>query len=44
MVLVKENREYEARGSQSVQCLYYLEKKYAALKQSDKLRFGNKVA
>jgi transposase len=44
MVLVKENREYEARGSKSVQRLYYLEKKYKALKQSDKVRFGKKVA
>ena len=44
MVLVKENREYEARGSKSVQRLYYLEKKYKALKQSGKLRFGKIVA
>ena len=44
LVLVKEDREYEARGNQSVERLYTLEKKYAALKQLDKVRFGRKVA
>ena len=44
MVLVKENREYETRGNQSVERLMFLEKKYAALKQLDKVRFGKKVA
>lgn len=44
MALVKENRIYEARGNQSVEHLVFLEKKYAMLKQSDKVRFGKKVA
>lgn len=44
MALVKENREYQARGSQSVERLYYYERKYALLKQADKVRFANKVA
>jgi len=44
MILVKENREYEARGNQSVERLMFLEKKYAAMKQLDKVRFGKKVA
>ena len=44
LALVKENRTYETRGSQSVDRLIFLEKKYAALKQSDKVRFGKKVA
>jgi transposase len=44
MALVKENRIYEARGNQSVEHLIFLEKKYATLKQSDKVRFAKKVA
>jgi len=43
MALVKENRVYEARGNQSVERLHYLEKKYAAMKHIDKVRFAKKV-
>lgn len=44
MALVKENRIYETRGNKSVQTLVFLEKKYTALKQMDKIRFAKKVA
>lgn len=44
MALVKEKRVYEYRGNQSVDRLVFLEKKYANLKESDKVRFGKKVA
>ena len=44
VALVRENRIYEARGNKSVQALTFLERKYTALKQMDKVRFGKKVA
>ena len=44
VALVKENREYETRGNESVDRLVFLEKKYANLKATDRVRFGRKVA
>jgi len=44
VALVREDRIYEARGNESTERLIFLEKKYAALKESDKVRFGKKVA
>lgn len=44
MALIKENRIYESRGNQSVDKLVFLEKKYATLKASDRVRFSKKVA
>ncbi|MBL1208133.1 MAG: hypothetical protein D8M58_22235, partial [Calditrichaeota bacterium] len=42
--LVKDNRVYEIRKREKVPDFFYLEKKYAALKASDKVRFGKQVA
>jgi transposase len=44
MALVKDNRAYQARDNESVERLIFLEKKYTVLKESDKIRFGKKVA
>lgn len=43
MILVKESRTYQARGNRSVERLYYLENKYAIVKNRDKVRFANNV-
>jgi len=43
MALVKEKRMYETRTNKDVERLYHLEKKYAILKNRDKVRFAKNV-
>jgi transposase len=43
MALIKENRMYETRTNKDVARLYYLEKKYAILKNRDKVKFAKNV-